>query len=267
MALTGTALALVGISLSFGGIRALRDVSFHVRPGEIRAVIGPKGAGKSSVLNVISGQCRADAGCITMNGKIFDFVPVQDLAALGVARAFQTPAVSGSMTVAAAIAQGLTPHRKTGRLSQVLRLPGPRGEAAEMAERVVLVAQTLDLTAHLEKKVAALPHGLQKRVALARALVAEPRLLLLDEPMAGLTASGKAEMAGYIRAACDTVGLAVILTERDIGPVMSLVDQVAVLDRGRKIADGAPAEVQRDPQVIRVCQGPKDEGDSSGVAA
>ncbi len=247
----GVALALSDIELSFGGVRALKGVSLDVRQGEIRAVIGPNGAGKSSLVNIISGLYRADTGSILIGGRSFGRVPAHRLAELGVARTFQNLALFPRLSVRANIASGLVHVRGAGIFGQLLGLPRARREEAEIGERVAETAALLHLEPHLDRPAGKLPYGLQKRVELARALVARPELLLLDEPMAGMSAAEKAEMAGFLRLARVARPFSVILIEHDIGVVMDLSDRVAVLDYGRKIADGAPDEVRRDPEVIQ----------------
>ena len=243
-------LAVAEVSLSFGGISALSAVSLSVAPGEIRAIIGPNGAGKSSLLNVISGLYRPDIGTVAIDGRSFARVPTRRLARLGIARTFQNLALFKGLSVLDNVVMGLTDGVRSGFLGQILGLPLARREALEAWRRAAAVVRFLDLEAVAARPVAALPYGLQKRVELARALVAHPRLLLLDEPMAGMTASEKQAMSRFIRDARDTYGTTIVLIEHDIGVVMGLSDRVAVLDYGRKIADGTPAEVRADRVVI-----------------
>lgn len=244
------ALALSGISLSFGGVKALAEVDLSVAPGEIRAVIGPNGAGKSSLINLISGIYRPDRGLIHFGGEAFSRVPTRRLARLGVARTFQNLALFPGLDVLDNVAMGLAHTLPAGPLAQVLGLPAARAARRELRAAAADMLSFLRLGELAQRPVATLAYGLQKRVELARALIARPRLLLLDEPLAGMTAGDKREMGGFIRDARDRLGTSIVLIEHDIGVVMSLCDRIAVLDHGIKIADGLPAEVRADQAVI-----------------
>ncbi|RWE67255.1 ABC transporter ATP-binding protein [Mesorhizobium sp.] len=243
-------LVLEGIGLSFGGVVALADVDLSVRPGEIRAIIGPNGAGKSSLINVISGVYRADRGHVRLDGARYAQVPTQRLARLGVARTFQNLALFKGLSVLDNVASGLAYWTRSNFAGQILGVGRTRREQQEQRGRADQVLEFLHLTDVRDRLAGTLPYGLQKRAELARALVAEPRLLLLDEPMAGMTAGEKSEMAAYVRAARDRFFTTVVLIEHDVGVVMGLSDRVAVLDYGRKIADGTPDEVRNDQRVI-----------------
>lgn len=243
-------LRLEGIDLSFGGVHALSDVSLSIAAGEIRAVIGPNGAGKSSLVNVITGLYKPDRGRVWHGDQPFSQVPTPRLARLGVARTFQNLALFKGLSARDNVAMGLVDTSRALWVEQLLGGGRARRERQDALQRSDAIMEFLGLQAISHRLVGTLPYGLQKRVELARALVAQPRLLLLDEPMAGMTATEKAEMTGFVRAARDTYGTTILLIEHDIGVVLGLSDRVAVLDYGRKIADGTPAEVKQDPTVI-----------------
>ena len=247
---TSAVLALEKISLTFGGIRALTDISLELGAKEILAVIGPNGAGKSSVINVISGLYAPDGGVIRLGGHAYAKVPTQRLAALGVARTFQNIALFTGLSVLDNVIIGRAATVRSTAFEQILGLRRSRTERDAIVALAHDVIGFLHLSSLSQRPVGTLSYGAQKRVELARALVAKPRLLLLDEPMAGMTAGEKQEMSSFIRDARDRFGTAIILIEHDIGVVMGLSDRVAVLDYGRKIADGTPAEVRADPAVI-----------------
>jgi branched-chain amino acid transport system ATP-binding protein len=243
-------LRLESITLSFGGVRAVADFDLAVDTGEIRSIIGPNGAGKSSLLNVISGIYRPQRGHVWIDGRKFARVPTQQLARLGIARTFQNLALFKGLSVLENVVIGRAAVRHANFVEQIVGLGRARRERRDAQARAEEIIDFLDLSAVPDRLAGTLPYGLQKRVELARALVARPKILLLDEPMAGMTATEKQEMSRLVRAARDEFGTTVILIEHDIGIVMGLSDRIAVLDHGRKIADGPPAEVQGNQAVI-----------------
>jgi branched-chain amino acid transport system ATP-binding protein len=243
-------LALEDITISFGGVTALSNVDLAVKSGEIRAIIGPNGAGKSSLVNIMCGLYQPDSGRVHINGRSFRQVPAQKAARLGIARTFQNLALFKGLTVLDNVMSGLAFARRSTFLGQAIGIGRARREERQARERAEQIIEFLHLGDVAGKLAGALPYGLQKRVELARALVPNPQILLLDEPMAGMTATEKQEMAGFVRAARESYGTTVILIEHDIGVVMGLSDRIAVLDYGRKIADGTPDQVRNDQAVI-----------------
>jgi branched-chain amino acid transport system ATP-binding protein len=246
----GELLRLDRISLAFGGVKAVSDISLSVRRGEILSVIGPNGAGKSSILNIINGVYRPQQGRIVFDGRAFaDFAPEQ-AARLGIARTFQNLALFKGMSVIDNVIAGRNLKLRQPFLAHALRTAGARREAADQRAQAEAVLEFLHIQRHRDTPVGKLPYGLQKRVELARALAAEPKLLLLDEPMAGMNTEEKHEMSRFIVETNRRLGTTVVLIEHDMGVVMDISDRVVVLDYGRKIADGRPEQVRDHPDVI-----------------
>jgi branched-chain amino acid transport system ATP-binding protein len=243
-------LRLDDISLSFKGVKAITAISFAVAPGEICGLIGPNGAGKSSLLNVINGVYQAQSGHIHYAGQVRRRMCPHQAAEGGIARTFQNIALFKGMSVLDNVLTGRNLKRRSSWLEQMFGLGrAPREDDRQRlhAERVIAF---LRIHPWRDALVGKLPYGLQKRVELARALAAEPQLLLLDEPMAGMNAEEKGEMSQFIREINREFGTTVVLIEHDIGVVMGLCDHVVVLDYGRKIGDGTPEHVRANPEVI-----------------
>src|SRR5882724_4169596 len=238
------------VHIGFGGLRALQGVSVDVHEGEIVAIIGPNGAGKTTLLNAISGVHHPSQGRILLDGQDRTFIPPSRVATLGIARTFQNVALFRGMSVLDNIMVGRHCHMRAGVLSAGFFWGLAQREEIRHRATVERIIDFLEIN-HLRKASAGtLPYGLQKRVELGRALAAEPKLLLLDEPMAGMNVEEKEDMSRFILDVNGEFGTTIVLIEHDMGVVMDISDRVAVLDYGRKIADGSPEHVRKDAAVL-----------------
>jgi len=243
------------ISLSFGGVHALENISFDIHHHEIRAIIGPNGAGKSSMLNVINGFYHPQKGTITYQGKVVRAMKPHHAATRGIARTFQNIALFKGMSTLDNIMTGRVTHMHAGLIAQALYIGKNRREEIRNREFVETIIDFLEIQAIRHTPVGRLPYGLQKRVELGRALAAEPKLLLLDEPMAGMNLEEKQDMSRFMLDINEQYGTTIALIEHDMGVVMELSNRVVVLDYGRKLADGTPDEVRHNKDVIEAYLG------------
>lgn len=243
-------LSVDNVSLAFGGVKAITDVSFDIKKGEVRAIIGPNGAGKTSMLNVINGFYHPTSGSITFKGETRSKMRPNAAAKGGIARTFQNVALFKGMSTLDNIMVGRSLKMNRGLFWQLLRQGPAMREEIEHRIKVEEIIDFLEIQTIRRTPVGKLPYGLQKRVELGRALAMEPELLLLDEPMAGMNLEEKEDMCRFILDVADQFGTTIALIEHDMGVVMDLSDRVVVLEYGRKIADGTPAEVKANPKVI-----------------
>ena len=239
------------VSVSFGGVHALSEVSLEVREGEMLAIIGPNGAGKTSLFNCMSGIYRPTSGEIVFKGDaVLNTLPQHRIARLGIARTFQNLALFGGLTVLENLLVGRYAHGRTGFLGGLVFAFRTSREEIRQRQRVEEVIDLLEIARYRHELAVDLPYGVQKRVELGRALAQDPQLLLLDEPMAGMTAEEKEDMARFVLDVREELGTTIVLVEHDMGVVMDIATRIVVLDFGKKIAQGLPRDVARDPAVI-----------------
>lgn len=248
-------LELTDLTLRFGGIQALTEVSFAMREREVIALIGPNGAGKTSIFNCICGFYQPQAGTITWQGRSIIGLSPHRIARLGIGRGFQNIELFKTLTCLDNLLLGRHLHVRSNLFSAMLSLPGWWRDEVKQRQRAEELMDLLDLQAYRDMPVALLPYGVQKLIEVARALAAEPKLLLLDEPTAGMTVEEKDEMMFRLLRLREELGLTLLVVEHDLRVVSQLAERIIVLDYGRKIADGTPQAVQKSPEVIKAYLG------------
>jgi len=255
----GAILEIANLSLNFGGVQALIDVSLEVKKGEVLAIIGPNGAGKTCLVNCINGFYRAQQGDIYFEGQRITKTSSHKIAELGIARTFQQIELYTHLSAQDNLMAGRHIHFKTGMIDGALFFGKAHREEIEHRQAVEEIIDLFDMEAIRKKIVGFLPYGQRKLVELGRAVVMEPRLLLLDEPMAGMNVEEKEDMARFILDIWELKGTTIVLIEHDMGVVMDIADRIAVLDFGRKIAEGSPDEIKKNPEVIKAYLGGEED--------
>ena len=260
-------LSLQGVDKVFGGLRAVRTVSFSVEPGAIFGLIGPNGAGKTTIFNVITGVYRPDGGRIVFDGHDVSGLAPAAIAALGVARTFQNIRLFRAMTVEENVMVAGHKLHKAGIVSAILRNGAHAVDERALCSRARELLDVLGLAAHAGDEAGSLPYGSQRRLEIARALMLGPKILLLDEPAAGMNSSEAVELERQIRLLRDELGVTIVLVEHNMSVVMSVCDRIHVVDHGETIAEGPPAEIKADPRVLAAYLGQEDDAPHAAAEA